>query len=237
MSSRATRRAAVAFILVVLIVGGSAGALVGTAPLRAAASVHVAATGAISVTADAGFLFTPNTFEMVPLNSTVTVKFTDADSIPHTFSILNRQGVVIPISTSDSGLLSLFGKYNATFNQTLTGSDQFIGTFQAPSSPGWYEFVCQEPGHFQAGMYGFIAFGENLPGNLSVNAASTDPGAAVFIIVGTIVSLVVIALVLGFYVGRRRGSEDEMAPQRLGYPEPSEEPPATETPLSREPKG
>jgi hypothetical protein len=95
--------------------------------------------------------------------------------------------------------------------------------------PGWYEFVCLEPGHFQSGMYGFIAFGMNLPANLTVSVASTGPGAGVFIISGTIVALVVVALVLGFVVGRRKGSEFEMSPERLGYPEP---PSTSETPSS-----
>ena len=34
-------------------------------------------------------------------------------------------------------------------------------------------------------------------------------------------ALTVIAIVLGFVVGRRKGSEFEMPPERLGYPEPS----------------
>jgi hypothetical protein len=68
-----------------------------------------------------------------------------------------------------------------------------------------------------------------------VSSASTDPGVAVFIIVGTIVALVVIALVLGFVVGRRRGSHDEMAPQRLGYPEPPETPAASSDAVSSPP--
>jgi len=53
-----------------------------------------------------------------------------------------------------------------------------------------------------------------------VSTSAQGPGAALFIIIGTIVSLVVIALVLGFVVGRRKGAEHEMPPERLGYPEP-----------------
>jgi plastocyanin len=205
----------------VVLVGGSAAALVGTAPARAASEIHLATTGAITVTADSGFLFTPNAFAQVPLNATVTVTFTDDDSIAHTFSILKLQGVAIPNSDSEGDLSALFQKYGALYTTSLNGSgDQDTGTFPAPTTAGWYEFVCQEPGHFQNGMYGFVAFGENLPANLTVTTQSTDPGAAVFIIVGTIVALVVIALVLGFVVGRRRGSTYEMPPQRLGYAEP-----------------
>jgi hypothetical protein len=49
----------------------------------------------------------------------------------------------------------------------------------------------------------------------------------VFIIGGTIAGLVILAIVLAFVIGRRRGSHDEMAPERLGYPEPSQQPPKT----------
>jgi plastocyanin len=239
MSGRAARRAAVAFILAVLVIGGSSAALVGTAPERAASAIHVATSGAFSVTADSGFAFNPNSFEQLPLNSTITVTFTDDDTIAHTFSISSRQGVVIPNSDSDADIDKLFISYPAIYTTSLNGSgDQFVGTFQSPATAGWYEFVCQEPGHFQNGMYGYIAFGMNLPGNLTVVAADTNPGAAVFIIVGTIVSLVVIALVLGFVVGRRRGDVYEMPPQRLGYSEPTEAPRApANQPLSNEPRG
>jgi plastocyanin len=219
MTRRSAHRAALAFALAVLLIGGSSAALVETAPVRAASAVHAASSGAFSVTAVAGFSFTPNTFDQLPLGTNVTVTFTDADSIPHTFTIIDRQGVVIPSSTSDVD--PLYQTYGALFTYNLTGNgDQYIGSFQSPATAGWYEFVCLESGHFANGMYGFIAFGEALPGNLTVSAADTDPGVAVFIIVGTIVSLVVIALVLGFVVGRRRGSTYEMPPQRLGYLEP-----------------
>ncbi len=81
---------------------------------------------------------------------------------------------------------------------------------------------CLIPGHFP-GMYGLLGSGE--PG--SGGSISTGPGAAVFIIGGTIAGLVVIAIVLGFVVGKRRGSHDEMPPERLGYPEqPTVAPPA-----------
>ncbi|MGI0070918.1 MAG: sulfocyanin-like copper-binding protein [Thermoplasmata archaeon] len=221
-----------------ILVSGVAVTLVATEPARATASVVDASSGPVQVTADSGFLFTPNGISNVPTNSTITVMFTDADTIPHTFTIIDRQGVVIPTSTTD--VSPLFDTYGALFTHNLSGSgDQYVGTFQSPASPGWYEFVCLEPGHFSSGMYGFIAFGEALPANISASSPDTGPGIAVFIIVGTIVSLVVIALVLGFVVGRRRGSTYEMPPQRLGYPEP-EVPGATapEPPLEpEEPRG
>lgn len=242
MNERGIRRAVVTFALVVLLVGGASVALVSTAPARAAMEVHVNASDNISVTAETGYMFTPNTFVMVPTNSTITVTFTDNDNQDHTFTILGIQGVNLPTDTSSARIDQLaFGDsptrlFNANASASGGSGDQVTASFHSPGA-GWYEFVCTESGHFQNGMYGFMAFGENLPGNLTVVSPNTNPGVAVFIIVGTIVGLVVIALVLGFVVGRRRGSTYEMPPQRLGYAEPTP-PESTDTPpLSEEPKG
>jgi uncharacterized cupredoxin-like copper-binding protein len=243
MSIRGARRAAAALFVAALLLAGGSTAFFMTAPARAAATaVHVDATATVQVTAIAGFAFTPNTFEDVATNTTVTVTFTDNDGADHTFWIIGKQGWVIPTDASSSEIDQLaFGHSPAALffaNASAVGTtgDIVTKTFTSPGV-GWYEFVCTEPGHFTNGMYGFIAFGENLPANLTVSAASTDPGAAVFIIVGTIVALVVIALVLGFVVGRRRGSAYEMPPQRLGYPEPEPAEQPASPPLPPGPKG
>ncbi|HTW39678.1 MAG TPA: plastocyanin/azurin family copper-binding protein [Thermoplasmata archaeon] len=247
MSGSNVRQATVAFVVVVLLVGSGAVFLVTTAPARAASAIDDTGASTFSVTAESGFSFTPNSIGNLPTNGTVTVTFTDNDALAHTFTIIGKQGWVIPVGISDSSFDTLVwganprALVNANTTPAGTSGDQNITSFTAPGK-GWYEFVCTEPGHFQNGMYGFVAFGEPVPSNLSVSAASTDPGIAVFIIVGTIVGLVVVALVLGFVVGRRRGSSDEMVPQRLGYPEPESEPEASSDvppspPRSGEPRG
>jgi plastocyanin len=248
MTGVGPRRAVVAWAIAALLVLCGSVALVSTAQARDASAVENATSGAFSVTAEAGFSFTPNAIANVPVNSSVTVTFTDNDVQDHTFTIIGKQGWVIPSSISESALDALaWGTspsrlFNANATASGTSTDQVVANFTSPGK-GWYEFICTEPGHFQNGMYGFIAFGEPVPANLSVSSASTDPGPAVFIIVGTIVSLVVIALVLGFVVGRRRGSLYEMPPQRLGYPEPEADArPESETspgtpPVSDEPRG
>jgi plastocyanin len=245
MSERSPRRIAVALALAVLLVGGASIALAVTAPARGASSVESGGTGSVSVTAVAGFTFTPNAIEDVPVGANITVTFTDNDAVDHTFTIIGKQGWVIPSSYSSDQIDSLaFGSTPTAILKPLnatsvgTSGDQVTGYFTSPAAPGWYEFVCTEPGHFQNGMYGFISFGEALPANLTVAAPNTDPGAPVFIIVGTIVALVVIALVLGFVVGRRRGATYEMPPERLGYPEPATpETTAPPPPLDDPPKG
>jgi plastocyanin len=232
---RTLRTKSLAVALVTLLIGAASIALVMTAPARAESSIATDASSALSVTAVAGFAFTPNSIQMLPTNTNISITFTDADTIDHTFTIIGKQGWVIPSDYSGGQIDSLaYGSSpRALFSVNSSADSQApVGSFTSPGV-GWYEFICTEPGHFQNGMYGFIAFGMNLPGNLSVSAANTDPGPAVFIIVGTIVALTVIALVLGFVVGRRRGATYEMPPERLGYPEP--EPPVSNPPSSPDP--
>jgi len=201
-------------VLVLLLVGLAIGAATQNA---SAVLVRTNTSSTLQVTTSAPYMFSPNAIQQVPTNTTINVTVTDADALPHTFSILNLEGVQLPASAD---IAQLFAQHGALFTKNVTGSGgQAFGSFTSPG-PGWYEFVCLESGHFQEGMYGFITFGMNLPSNLTVSTAATGPGAAVFIIIGTIVSLVVIAIVLGFVVGQRRGSEFEMPPERLGYAEP-----------------
>ncbi len=243
MSIRGARQAAAALLLAALLIAGGTAAFYVTAPARAASdAVTVDASSTVQVTAEAGFSFTPSTIQQVAVNSTVAITFTDNDAVDHTFYIIGKQGWVIPSDYSTDQIDQLaFGHSPAPLigiNASSVGNpgDIVYGNVTV-HAPGWYEFICTEPGHFANGMYGFIAFGMNLPANLTVTTADTNPGIAVFIIVGVIVSLVVIALVLGFVVGRRRGSTYEMPPQRLGYPEPESPPPDASPPTPPELKG
>ncbi|HTS33293.1 MAG TPA: sulfocyanin-like copper-binding protein [Thermoplasmata archaeon] len=227
MVRRGIRRRALALVIVSLLLAGGLSFSVHQAS-GSSDIVQAAGSATVSVTASSGFMFTPNGFNDVATNTTVSVTFVDGDTLSHTFSIWGREGVVIPnpASISPDQLVQLFTEYPPLVSLQGTSGQTNSSTFTSPPT-GWYEFVCLESGHFQSGMYGFIAFGEALPSNLTVSTPYDGPGAAVFIIIGTIVSLTVIAVVLGFVIGRRRGSSDEMPPERLGYPEP-EAPPGPE---------
>jgi plastocyanin len=220
MSPRGRPNRALAIALALLLVLGLATEIGATRPAGAEVIRDVGGNS-IAVTGTSSFSFSPSTFEQLATNTSISVAFTDAASVAHTFTIIGREGYVIPSGISETDFNNLVFGHSPTvvYNINASGPGTVSGNFTAPG-PGWYEFVCTEPGHFQSGMYGFIAFGENLPSNLTVAAAAQGPGAALFIIIGTIVSLVVIALVLGFVVGRRKGSMHEMPPERLGYAEP-----------------
>jgi plastocyanin len=239
MIQRNPYKSVVALVLTVALALTGVVALVETVPVRAqSVDANGAATFQVSAQSS-GYSFSPTTIENLASGTNVTVTFSDLAPLSHSFTIYGRQGVVIPTSTDSGTLLHMiYGSgYKPLVDINLSGLQSMQVTFAAPPSPGWYEFVCNQVGHFEEGMYGFIAFGEALPSNLSVSSPNTGPGAAVFIIVGTIVSLVVIAIVLGFVVGRRRSSIDEMPPERLGYPEPSMPEPAPPPTGQGPPKG
>jgi plastocyanin len=220
MDSRGPARRTLAIGVAVIVLVGLF--TVGTSQATMHTSAVKQVTGsALPVTASKGFAFSPDLISNTPVNTSVTVTFTDGDTLSHSFTISSREGWVIPSSYQAGDLAAFFTHYPPLFSLLVNNSgQQVVANFTSPPV-GWYEFVCNQSGHFEQGMYGFIAYGENLPSNLTVSALSTAPGAAVFIISGTIVALVVVAIVLGFVVGRRRGTRHEMPPVRLGYPEPS----------------
>ncbi len=203
-------------------------------PAMAGGGSAVTASGStsLSISVSNAFAFSPSAVGNLAPNSTISVTLTTLGSLAHTFTLVNasNEGYNLaslaggnPAAVTAGQLNSFFAKYpplvNVPFLTTL-GSKEI--NFTSPAK-GWYEFICTEPGHYQSGMFGFLAFGMDVPSNLSGATVNTGPGLPVFIITGTIVSLVVIAVVLAFVVGRRRQGE-EMPPERLGYPEPPVEP-------------
>lgn len=218
MSRRHTgRRAASLLVAAVLIL--SVGAAWTGAHVAVARPVENDASNALVETAVANFHFEQPEYAQLPTNTTINVTFFNDDpgGATHTFTILNRSNWVIPSQWTNVSQLA--SQHGTLVNLTAGSQNTSYGSFVAPAT-GWYEFLCLIAGHFNLGMYGFIAFGEDLPSNLTVGAGSPGPGLAVFVIVGTIVALTVLALVLGFVFGRREGAVHEMPPERLGYAEP-----------------
>lgn len=195
-----------------------------------AATVVTAASTTVSVTATSTFSYTPAIINEVPVSGPVTVKFTNGDTngLIHTFTIIGCRNITIPRSGPDAYDISLYVNGSRCgaplLNIVPAAQGEKSKSLTSTPAPGWYEYICTEPGHFQSGMYGFIAFDAIVPANLTPASGTPGAGAAVFIIVGTIVTLTVIAIVLGFVIGRREGSKHEMPPERLGYPEPGAPP-------------
>lgn len=231
-SSHVGRKAASAALAAAILL--LAGVGFGASHVAVARPVVNATGGAIADSAVENFAFSTVEFANVPTNTTINLTFSNDDTSgnDHTFTILDREGWVIPRAASPGNITSLLSTYGALVWVNASSQQTKTTTFNAPAT-GWYEFLCTISGHYQAGMFGFIAFGEALPTNLSVGPTSQGPGLVVFLIVGSIVALTVLAIVLGFVVGRRHGAVHEMPPERLGYPEPAPPPPAAEPPHGR----
>ena len=181
-----------------------------------------AGSDTLTVTVGSAFTFTLSTDEVTP-GANVTVTLVQTDDVEHTFTLSPIAGFAFTDANTTGDLQAFFAAHPPLVNVTIpAGQATFSATFIAPPF-GEYEYVCMVAGHYQAGMRGFLGSGEHG----STGSTSEGPGAPVFIIGGTIAGLVVAALVLGFVIGRRRGSHDEMPPERLGYPEPAPPPPAT----------
>lgn len=225
------RTMAVAVVLLIvagLLAVGLAASLAAAAPTPVRTSRIVTDAGGVdflNVSVSDALVFSTSINEVQP-GDTVHVVVTNIGTQAHTFTLSPTAGYTFPTTDTSSDLLSYFSSHAPLINiqvGTTTGG-KYFGNFTAPPV-GVYEYVCEKVGHFPS-MSGLLGSGE-APGSLST---SSGPGAPVFIISGTIVGLVIIALVLGFVIGKRRGAEDEMAPERLGYPEPKDtaaQPPAS----------
>jgi plastocyanin len=194
-----------------------------------------AATGSIDVAAIADYGYQPDTFQQVPIAADITVTFTEDDVLQHSFTISSREGFVIPTSYTTTQLAQLFVTYPPLYSSMVNpDGPPVVGHFESPAAPGWYEFVCNVSGHFQEGMYGFIAFGENLPSNLSppsrvgVGGVNINPFLAASI--GGLLLVVVVAFVL--WRRSRPPRRSSPSPAARSRPAPSGGPAASRGPTS-----
>lgn len=219
-------RRPVAFLLACMVLLGVSGLTLSAA--ASASQAHPDASSAITVTVGTLFQFTLSANEVQP-GQTIDLSLIQTSSVIHTFTLLNATNFQFNWSSSSSDSLDHIYAFlqahpplvNYTFPAAAaTGAASFV----APPF-GEYEYLCLEPGHFAAGMWGLLGSGE--AGSGGASASNDGPGAPVFIIAGTIAGLVVLSIVLAFVVGQREGAKHEMPPERLGYPEPRTGPPSS----------
>ena len=224
----------VVVLIVVLAAIGWYGFIVPAANQQLAAPAAGNLPSSVTVTAS-NFAFAVSTNE-VATNSTITITFINTVTTPHTFTLSSIQGVAISQSVYANNVSDYFTHHPYYVSQELTSPGQVTFNITAPAT-GWYEFVCTISGHFGLGMYNAIGFGVPAPANLTGGGTTVQVGWPVYVIAGTIVGLVVLALVLGFVSGQRKGSRHEMPPERLGYPEEPPLPSPTGAPKTPPPAG
>jgi len=189
----------IAVVLAVLFVAGG----LANAPGAAASpgvTANSARAGWINISAVNQYGYSPANLQQVPTDATIAVTFTDQSPMEHTFTVIDKEGWVVPSSYSQEQVNELaFGAHAAVLvNLNVSGpGDQNHTTFVSPG-PGWYEFICTVSGHFALGMYGFIAFGMNLPSNLTQSNRTLLGGGIPFstteaIVVGAFVAVAALA--------------------------------------------
>jgi plastocyanin len=173
----------------------------------------------VTITVSDVFSFSPNAIDVTP-GEPITFDIEQLGATLHTFTLSNTTNFTFPTGDQTSDLLTYFAAHPPMVNLTLPPGAGQTYTQTVPAPPvGSYEYVCEEAGHFAAGMYGFLGVGVNV---------GPPPGPpipwGVYYIAGGVTILVVSAIVAGFVVGKREGSKYEMPPERLGYPEPADTP-------------
>ena len=176
----------------------------------------------MSVGANGELVFSPDAFPtsgqtIISPGENITLVITNLGSLPHTFTLSSLVNYTLPYSGNTNLTGTFLVSHPAYFSVNIPGVQGGMTTasFIAPDKIGSYQYFCTEPEHFASGMEGVMGVG------ITVGPPPPPPsiGLPVFIIAGTIVGLVILAIVLGFVVGAREGSKHEMPPERLGYPE------------------
>ncbi len=93
------------------------------------------------------FSFSPTSWT-VSAGQQVTVNLKNAGTVTHDFTIMK---------TPISGSFTDADKANEYWASPMVSAGQSqTATFTAPSTPGTYQVVCTESGHFEAGMTGTL---------------------------------------------------------------------------------
>jgi len=196
--------AVVVVVLLVLAAGLAAG------PDARARGVSAGPSGTsswLNVTATADYGYQPDTIGNLSVNATIHVVFDDDDVLSHSFTIDSVEGWVIPTGYTPTQLDAFLTAHPPMYSTQLNGTgEESNGTFHSPATVGWYEFVCTVSGHFQDGMYGFVAFGEPVPANLTTPGRVGVGGAGLTPLDGALLAGGAVILLLGaVWAVRRRG--------------------------------
>ncbi len=93
------------------------------------------------------FSFTPNTWT-VSAGQQVTVTLKNTGTVTHDFTIMK---------TPITGSFTDADKANEFWASPMVAAGQSqSATFTAPTTPGTYQVICTESGHFEAGMQGTL---------------------------------------------------------------------------------
>ena len=138
----------------------------------------------------------------------IHVQVINLGGIPHTFTVAPQTNVTVTVAN----FTSYFVQHAPLTNVTVpTGSGNFIWANFTMSGPGVYMFICEEPGHFAAGMYGFLYVDVPLP-------SPATPTTGIFLVgilagAGGLVVVGIVLAVIGSYGGRFPPKTDSPPPR------------------------
>jgi plastocyanin len=171
----------------------------------------------VQIQVGAQFAFSPDSFQVTP-GDQVHLSVLQTDGLPHTFTLANSTDFSFSLSNSSSDLYAFFHAHPPLVNLTMpprSGAVEYAN-FTAPPL-GYYEYVCLVPGHFQAGMSGYLLSGVSVgPGGQSID----EYFAVHYLIGGTVTIILFSVLALGYVLGVRQGKR-KGRPRRTGPEEPA----------------
>jgi len=195
-----------AWVVLLLMFSSGTGLVAAAAPFTAPAYPSSTAVENLSVETTAQFSFVPNRLTVTP-GASVHLVVTQEATFPHTFVLSSLVNVTIPTTDDATQLDEFFTDHPPLVNLSLPGTPgvQAFANFTAPPV-GTYEFVCAIPGHFQAGMYGF------LDSTSQTASASASGGVPPALIVGGAVAGVVVVVAVVLLAVRRRSRRSPPPP-------------------------
>lgn len=137
---------------------------------------------------------------------TIAITVTNVGALIHTWTLSPLANVVI----TPGNFTSFFSSHAPAANLVMNNPGQVVNGSFLLNSPGVYQYICTEPGHFAGGMSGFLYVGVAPP---SVAAPPSTEIVQVGILAGagTLVGVAVILAFASNYVGR-------FPPRTTGHP-------------------
>ena len=153
--------------------------------------------------------FVPNVLAAAPTHYPINldVLVTNEGNLPHTFTVAPQSNV----SLLPSNFTAYFAQHPALVSASVPASagGTIWGNFTIPG-PGVYQYICEIPGHFAAGMYGYLYVGvpppaQPSPPSTALVDAGVLGGSAALLGIGVV--LAVVAAYSGRFP-RRPGAHD-----------------------------
>ncbi len=146
------------------------------------------------------FRFVPSDLGVAPTGypATIDVLVTNDGALPHTFTLDSASNNTL----SPGSFTQYFAAHPPKVNVNIPASAGASAWANfTVSAPGIYEFICEVPGHFANGMYGFLYVGVAPPANATAPSTALVQ-AGVLLGAGSLLGVGVVLAAAAAYTGR-----------------------------------